>query len=568
MVKKILLLIFLLFPLSTLGTTYYIDPTCESSGDGTTTTCGENGPFKTWGEVTWTAGNTYSQKGGTTYYGTITVGASGTAGNPITINSYGTGKAIINGMVENAKETWTENDPSAGIYSHAAAAYNGYNYPLLENGIFLQEKNSTSLTNGTYARPWIVGGTKHYYKPTDGTWDTEKVYGLRFLGINLQGYDYITITGFSITNCFRLISGYIIATDSSAKNSNIIITGNDFSNGLIGVGLGSLTTSASNNSVTYNTFDYVRSSVELFAHGGCDAGTTAGNNDAVNISYNTISHCSQVYTPSGPAAYDWSAVDLNCASGEDLEGIGTQDLINSSIHHNTITGVCRGIFMFTCANKDTFNNNIYNNLITTTRNPIILFPDTSEDPAAVSVYNNNFYYNILSGGNSDNYPTTILAKNTKTPSTTPNTFYNNTIIASAEGIYLITYADYFTFKNNIIYGATNYPVINVGTHNIYDYNLYYTLANGLYTGGTPYSFVNWKGLGYDTHSPDVADPLFVSVSDYHLQAGSPAINSGTSVGLSIDYFGLPINGTPDIGAYEYQTSSMGIGITLQGVSIR
>ena len=37
--------------------------------------------FKTWAEGTWAAGNTYSQKGGTTYYGTITVGASGKAGN-------------------------------------------------------------------------------------------------------------------------------------------------------------------------------------------------------------------------------------------------------------------------------------------------------------------------------------------------------------------------------------------------------------------------------------------------------------------------------------------------------
>jgi|GEM_PF-2224606 len=90
---------------------YYIDPTCSTSGDGTTTTCGDHGPFKTWAEVPWAAGNTYSQKGGTTAYEQITVGASGTAGYPITITSYGTGNAILNGGITIPADSWAANDP-------------------------------------------------------------------------------------------------------------------------------------------------------------------------------------------------------------------------------------------------------------------------------------------------------------------------------------------------------------------------------------------------------------------------------------------------------------------------
>ncbi len=67
---------------------------------------------------------------------------------------------------------------------------------------------------------------------------------------------------------------------------------------------------------------------------------------------------------------------------------------------------------------------------------------------------------------------------------------------------------------------------------------------------------NWKAQGEDTlpetHATSInADPLFRSATDYRLKAGSPAINAGTDVGLTTDFLGFPIIGTPDIGAYEH-----------------
>jgi hypothetical protein len=45
---------------------------------------------------------------------------------------------------------------------------------------------------------------------------------------------------------------------------------------------------------------------------------------------------------------------------------------------------------------------------------------------------------------------------------------------------------------------------------------------------------------------------YQNYSDYSLLPTSPAIDAGTGVGLSTDYLGNSIYGTPDIGAYEYQ----------------
>lgn len=45
--------------------------------------------------------------------------------------------------------------------------------------------------------------------------------------------------------------------------------------------------------------------------------------------------------------------------------------------------------------------------------------------------------------------------------------------------------------------------------------------------------------------------------DYRLQRGSTAINAGANVSLTTDILGNPIKGLPDIGPYEYQSSSGG-----------
>lgn len=67
--------------------TYYIDPSAQLDGDGSL-----NSPFNTWDSVSWSSGNSYLQKAGTTFSGQISVGASGTnLSNRIYIGKYGEG---------------------------------------------------------------------------------------------------------------------------------------------------------------------------------------------------------------------------------------------------------------------------------------------------------------------------------------------------------------------------------------------------------------------------------------------------------------------------------------------
>ncbi len=62
-----------------------------------------------------------------------------------------------------------------------------------------------------------------------------------------------------------------------------------------------------------------------------------------------------------------------------------------------------------------------------------------------------------------------------------------------------------------------------------------------------------SGAGWTAANNLNADPLFVSVSDFHIQPGGPGIDKGVDVGLTVDYTGRQIQLAPDIGAYETET---------------
>jgi hypothetical protein len=107
------------------------------------------------------------------------------------------------------------------------------------------------------------------------------------------------------------------------------------------------------------------------------------------------------------------------------------------------------------------------------------------------------------------------------------------------------------FRNNIIYDVNDgdyftahdaTEIVGNGTHNN---NIWYDGEGG---SGTPANAPAW-----DT-SPIETDPSFVSAgSDFHLQAGSPAIDAGfdTSATVAKDLDGVSRTVTLEIGVYEY-----------------
>lgn len=121
------------------------------------------------------------------------------------------------------------------------------------------------------------------------------------------------------------------------------------------------------------------------------------------------------------------------------------------------------------------------------------------------------------------------------------------------------------FVNNIIANARSrfveiaVPTIKEYDQVVFDHNLYYPrLPAGFVWPGGRGGFAAWRrwtaGVVRDTHSR-VANPKFrnASVADFHLLPTSPAIDTGTSVGLAHDHDGAPVprGRAPDIGAFEF-----------------
>jgi hypothetical protein len=559
--KRLLLILIILFIESPVGATvYYIDPTCTTSGTGTSQVCDAvDGPFKTWAEVSWAAGNTYSQKGGTIAYEKITVGASGTVGNIITMNSYGTGRAIINGRVAVSPASWTGPD-GGGVYTKASSY--GVQF-LLENSQFVKHSSSKANvgTDGNYWPYYYCGSGQadtpievDYYKPT-GAFDANILYSARMTTIELGNNDYVTIDNLEVTIFFYGIGSTVSAADA---NTNIIIKNCYIHNGWIGIGLNARGANASNILVSNNTLDYIGAGIEFYEY---NFNTNQQNEfRSSEISYNTISHLSQI---SGTSAYKWFDVHWgygHSGNTNDYEGIGTQSLASSSIHHNTISGYGRGLVIYAGPYNSSYDNNIYANRIT------IL--DTLDSygmvltPALLSpgFYNNRVYYNIINSAQ-----IAVVLSNVTTPSTTYNVCYNNTLISGLSIIRIGAKGDYWVIKNNIFYGAVNYNILYDDTpltHIVYDYNLYYpaTGDNGsmrFYYNPTQKTIITWKALGtdFDPNSPTSADPLFNNSAggDYTLQFNSPAKDTGINVNLTSDYVGTPVPQGPgyDIGAYEF-----------------
>jgi len=529
--------------------TYYIDPSCSINGNGSTTVCGASGPFNSWAKVPWGAGNTYSQKGGTTAHEQITVGASGSPGKVITLNSYGTGNANLNGGVVIPPGSWTPGDPAPGVYSTA-----GFGYDLLEDGIFLKWASSPGCSDGNYYYVW-GSSSPDYYRPTTGVPSDHVVEKVTSAGVQLGANSYITVSGFNFTKYRYGVTGN--AAGSGTTNSHITITGNSFANLEFGVWINFNATVSQNITVSNNSFDYLFSSIELQNQGNCSG---SGEHNLAEISNNTITHCSEISGVNG--AYDWSQVDT---AGWDKEGIGFQDLTNSNVHDNKITGSCKGIVLFTCANDESYNNDFYRNYISTSLTPLVFQPRYTS-PSAKSFYNNKVFLNLLIGGKNGQSESGMYLTNIPSPVAPSddmkcNCIYNNTIIPATNGIYSDTTSDYYNIMNNIVYGGVNYQIAQIGAaapaHIVYDHNLYFGSSQTLfYINGSSLNWSQWKALGanYDAHSPAPAAPRLNSVAgwEYTPAPGSPALDNGIKIDFSAPCSCTPATGpqaVSDLGAY-------------------
>lgn len=187
----------------------------------------------------------------------------------------------------------------------------------------------------------------------------------------------------------------------------------------------------------------------------------------------------------------------------------------------------------------------------------------------VSVWNNVFSVSAFpSGGNG-----LIFVKSWTTRIDRHVSIYHNTFVnyGTESGKALDIEEPNVDIRNNLVSSVampvyTPYADSSIATC---DYNLYFCTNASYpffeYLSVYGYSWTQWKGLGFDTHSPaspHTQNPLLTSI--FRLQEGSPAINAGTPLADSylVDAAGNSRSNSWDIGAYEYGSSANPPSISL------
>jgi len=145
----------------------------------------------------------------------------------------------------------------------------------------------------------------------------------------------------------------------------------------------------------------------------------------------------------------------------------------------------------------------------------------------------------------------------------------NEFIGNSQGISLFPVPGEKTeIYNNTFYMVGDGPVYNaygviVGSDYKASNNIFKLESGKIPISGNNISFNNncfSETFSQQGETDMVADPLFLDElnNNFQLSETSPCINMGADVGLSQDKLGNPIQGMPDIGAYEYQNVSGGL----------
>jgi len=357
------------------------------------------------------------------------------------------------------------------------------------------------------------------------------------VALDLENVSYIIIDGINIIstsvfgiyihgggnniirNCITSVGGQYGVFVS--KSDNNIIEKNDVSNGKFGIMVCGEDGPAHNNIIRNN---------KVHDNYGEGIYLRTGQTSGIEVT-NTLIENNEIYNNPSEAIQNTDTFAPPAPNGTIIRG--------NVIHDNTGDF---GVMDIAGDNILIENNLIYNN------------KGGAKDGIAVANYlnrpgtNYTIRNNVLSNNDGTNYDAAIFISGTGDVK-----IYNNTIYK--QGGYGIMLTELqspgVTVKNNILSQNTSTNIkLATGTSGLV------TASHNLFDGGSTY------GTNVVT-----GDPLFVSPStlNFRLQAGSPAIDKGTNVGITKDKDGttVPIGAGPDIGAYEYST---GVVITTTGAT--
>lgn len=532
---KNLIVIFLIFCNQAFGTTYYVSNTGSDAANGTST----GTPWQTITKVnagTYIAGDQILFNGGQTFTGSLlfSTNSSGTSGNPITIDSYGTGNATISSSAAHGIKILN----TAGI--------------IIQN--LTVQGNTTTNTFGIYASITTPANVTLNY--------------LKFHNLTVLNYDNGILLGGDATDNSH--SGFSNVEVSNCTVHDCINNGISSYANSYGTGYGLLTLL-----IQYNTIYNIVGVAATSSSSG--NGIVLGETNGATVQYNVVHDCGVNNTsgngPVGVYTYDSANITIQFnevynqktnsnadGGGFDIDGGVSNSAMQYNYSHNNY-GPGYLFFSYNDGLVTTWNNNVcrYN----------ISQNDASHAPTAYAgitisasstmtnayCYNNSVYQNLSTGSDMGWLGTSIG---------TATGYVCNNIFLSEKGANLIN-----TFSTN--------PSTFTITNNDY----YNTGAFSIKWNGTTYStFSAWQTATSEEKISGVnvaktSNPLLISpaalinlggyvpasLTSFNLFAGSTM--GGTGVNLSTqysinpgtqDYYGNAIpnsSGNYDIGASAY-----------------
>jgi hypothetical protein len=526
------------------ATKYYVS---SSTGDDSRDGKSVSTAWKTISKVngkTYLPGDSILFRCGDVWRETMIIPSSGRSGNYIYFGSYGTGaKPKILGSIQ--ATSWT--NQGANVWKSTKSVSNPYVPSDFAAEIFFEHadgtttwganKSNTAALASEYDWTWSANYI-YVFAPSDpSTRYTSVEVPQRERGIYVNTREYITIDGLEL----KFAKSRTIEADE-------VINGNGFT-------------------IKNCHLSYVGSRFSFPGTGPLGYHLAVVRNDML-IQNNEI---------------DEGGRRLISIHLYDYSGLTFSDII---IDGNTLYGGYHGngigIAMDDGRSNNRFENiTIRNNLIydSPTRNPSVDGFDVTQqvhlaagEPGA-SIANVNVYNNLFK------YTTNISLElyNVENVTVYNNVFYEFNPNGSPLGYSIqldISHASTAVdVRNNIFYNTVSYDVLHAQP-SVYlepdqpmkdvfvNYNLFYeadTRVGMIDIAGTYYYKSDWANMksvtGWQTNEPGIVDPLFVSATDLHLQAASPAIGKGINVtinGVTLDKDrdGNYYNNPPSIGAYE------------------
>jgi hypothetical protein len=534
--KKFFLLPLIIFGLTANATNYYISNTGNNSNTGTSsspwlTLAYASNHAKTSGDIIHVASGTYKE----TARINLAVGVSivGAGVTSIIQSTYSVAYGDANDAIIKLGSYGT---PTTTPQSISYLKIDGRNWTST-NAISVVDRSNISISNCTIINFKIQGihfGGGTAFSSNNAVYNcvindcaTRHGEGSATASIYLVGTTNLKIYNNTFSQTARVVGG---------NNGNIIggIASYSYSNSGLKI-YNNTFTKASNDSSGFNF------NIELWnVSNECEIYGNTFNNGTVDVcgiqkgsgTYGLDVHDNNFLQPTNPTQQSWdnssTGLNLEDANGGSLNGIGVIQYVH-----------------------------IYNNLFQFTGKGITIDATISDNDNQAKIDHIYVYNNVFDGIGWTNNPGGSIAFHMNGHNQSPIYYdyvelYNNTFVGNSRSAYGYrwsaggTNATHIKIRNNIFQGLYDNPIDFSPITGSPTINILSVENNLFYNNGT--NAAKYSGVTVTNKTEQnnlVGNPLFISSSDYHLQAGSPSINSGINVGLP--YLG----NAPDIGRYEY-----------------